>query len=126
MLCRRARHLEFKRAWLDGNRELVDCNEPPISALDRILHTERTLPGGGKRTFQALAAGLPDGTFIEREGRALLVWKGRFLEWSFSGYREPSEPVDPQELVTVLTPPSVVRTFGSGFEPEVHPTTAEA
>ena len=125
-LCRRDRHLEFKRAWLTANRELTDGDEPSISAIDSVLHAERTVPGGGKRTFRALAHELPDGTFIDRGDRALLAWRGRFLEWSFSGYREPSEPVDPQEPVTVLTPASVVRTYGSGFEPEVHPTTAEA
>src|SRR5690606_20009325 len=35
-LCRRVRHLEFKRAWLAANRELVDSDEPPISAIDAV------------------------------------------------------------------------------------------
>ena len=124
-LCRRARHIEFKRAWLAANRELVDDDEPPIAAIDRVLHGERTVPGGGKRTFEALASNLPDGTFVDRGGRALLAWKGRFLEWSFSGYRAAPEPLDLGECVTVLTPASIVQMYREGFEPFVHPT-AEA
>ena len=125
-LCRRARHLEFKHAWLDANRERVAGVNPSITEIDSILHGERALLGGGKRTYWAPASDLPDGTFIEHGDRALLRWNGCFLEWSFAGYRECDGPIDAREPVMVLTPVSIVRMYQGGFPPGVHPTAASA
>ncbi|HRO57740.1 MAG TPA: hypothetical protein PK177_01025 [Burkholderiaceae bacterium] len=123
-LCRRARHIEFKGAWVRANRDLGEATagEPPISRIDAILHDERAVRGGGKRTYRAAASELPDGTFIERGDRALMRWEGRFLEWSFSGYRETEMAVDDDAPVIVLTPASIVRMYRSGFRPGVHST----
>jgi methylphosphotriester-DNA--protein-cysteine methyltransferase len=57
-LCRRERQIEFKEAWLAANRELVNGDVPSIALIDSVLHDERALRGGGKRTFQALASEL--------------------------------------------------------------------
>ena len=125
-LCRRARPLEFKQAWLAANRELVAEADPSIVEIDRILHDERAFRGGRKRTYRAAVADLPDGTFIEHGDRALMRWNGRFLEWSFDGYRKADASFDAREPVTVLTPASIVRMYARGFRPAVHATAGSA
>ena len=90
-----------------------------ITEIDKVLHAERAIPGGGKVSFSAPLNTLPPGTLFENEDRAFLVGRGTVQRWSYEGYS-----LDPMELdtrpVKVLTPASVVRTFHSGFAPSVH------
>src|SRR5690606_11902738 len=50
--------------------------------------------------------------------QAVLVWKGRQFDWSFTGYRERISPC--QDLVEVLTPRPIVALFDSGLAPALH------
>lgn len=121
--CRRTRYNEFKSAWIAANSGRVRAN-PPIAEIDRALHAERVVAGGGKRTSRELFGDLPVGTFIERRGEALAVVASGVARWSFQGYA-PAEPLSPSAQVVVLTPPSVVRMFRAGFRPQIDATANE-
>jgi len=117
--CRRSRYRQFCAAWAAGNAE--PSMEQPLRAdeIDRILHSERVEPGGGKKTYEAVLSSLPAGVIVEHEGRAYLLRAGNLRPWSFSGYG-PAAVVSPAVKVRVLTPQSIVETVRAGFEPQVH------
>lgn len=117
--CRRERYKAFKAAWIAANigSEPVKMS---VAEIDKQLHTERAAWGGRKVTYQEAFANLPSGTFIEWHDEALLYWQGQLKKWSFTGYSEVHTPPDPQELVTVLTPKSIVQMYRHGFAPQVH------
>ena len=115
--CRKLRYAEFKSAWLRANRPDAVGNTP-ITEVDKALHAERAIPGGGKVMFSAAVKDLPSGTMFEHEGAAFLVWKGAIHRWSFDGYTPSSLQVDTQ-AVNVLTPASIVRMYANGFIPDV-------
>lgn len=123
--CRRERYAQFKRAWLAANPARVVGTNPSIRAVDRVLHDERALRGGAKRTFVAPMNRLPGGTMFELDGAACLVWEGRVHRWSFDGYADTDTPIT-QRDVSVLTPASIVRSFAGGLTPEVHPSCRRA
>lgn len=116
--CRKPRYAEFKNAWLAANR-LDAVGNTPITEVDKVLHAERAIPGGGKVMFSAALNELPSGTIFEHENAAFLVWKGAIHRWSFDGYT-PSLLQFGAQPVKVLTPASIVRMYRDGFIPSVH------
>lgn len=118
--CRRDRYNEFKSAWIQSNREMIETENPTAIEIDKVLHSERVFEAKRKRTFEAQLGTLPQGTFIELERKALLLWRGKLFEWSFDGYTRSNLLLSPSRSVAVLTPRSVVRMFASGFTPQVH------
>lgn len=119
--CQRARHLEFKDAWVRANVADDLRAKTLMPDVDKVLHAERTVPGGGKGTFDAPLSELPRGAIFEYEEAAYLVSARGYLPWSFDGYGEPQD-IDAAAVVKVLTPRSVVRAFEAGFAPLVHPS----
>lgn len=115
--CRRSRYTEFKSAWLAANPGLVAAN-PPVAEIDRVLQRERVAPDGGKQASRMQYGDLPVGTFIELQGDAHVVLPGALERWSFGGYAQADAPAAGQ-VVSVLTPPSVVRMFRAGFRPQI-------
>ena len=91
--------------------------------IDKALHNERAIRGGGKRTFEAILSSLPVGAMFERDRKAYLVSPRGYLPWSFDGYGNP-KTMDDNVTVIVLTPPSTVRAFAAGFLPNAHPSAA--
>lgn len=121
--CRRDRYREFKTAWCAANKHLLQNPYPPIRTLDAHLHAERVERGMGKRTYGEKIGNLPDGAFVELDGDALLVWRGRLHTWTHSGYvGRRSVAADSSTTVQVLTPKSVVSAFHDGLEVGVHPS----
>lgn len=90
-----------------------------IPDVDKVLHAERTVPGGGKGRFVAHLDELPRGAIFEYEEIAYLVAADGYLPWSFDGYGA-SKAIDAAAVVKVLTPRSIVRAFAAGFAPIVH------
>jgi hypothetical protein len=118
--CRRDRFKRFKSAWLAGNPDALVDKKESIAEIDRVIHAERVIARGEKRTYQAKLAELPSGVIVDIEGQAYLLWAHRLLLWSFSGYLTSDVPVDPTRTVPVLTPRSVVHAVTRGFTPLVH------
>ncbi len=112
--CRNAEYQRFRSLW-------AQCRSGPASAdpIDLALHAER-LDRSAKRTYRAELATLPEGTFIADED-AWLVWRGELHAWSAAGYiNRRAKP--PNQLVEVLTPPSIVALLTAGYLPMVHPS----
>jgi hypothetical protein len=118
--CRRERFNEFKAAWIEANRELIQGENPTIADIDKVIHAERVTEEKRKRTFVAQLGSLPAGAMIDVDGTPLLVWRGKLLPWSFDGYGKSQASLPSSTSVQVLTPASVVRVFASGFTPQIH------
>lgn len=118
--CRRERYKEFKTSWSAANAERIDSSNPSVAEIDNQLHAERAVPGGDKVVFQAELGDLPNGTFIELHGRALLLWADQLHTWSATGYSPFRDMVPPSTKVSILTPRSLVRMFNRDFKPQVH------
>lgn len=84
-------------------------------AMDDVLHRER-LDGRRKRLWRTRLGDLPEGTMIARGERAYAIRDNSLSPWSFAGYGPP-EPLEPEALVDVLTPPSTVAAFRRGYRP---------
>ena len=125
--CRRADFLRFRAAWLAGNPERGLAPDARIGEIDRVLHAERVQGMGRtarKLSWRAPVGELPEGVLVVRDGEPaapVLVRRGELRTWSFGGYGDPMPaPVD--EVVEVLTPPSVVNAIRAGYGPTLHPS----
>jgi hypothetical protein len=119
--CQRPRYQLFKDAWFKSNSFSEDSALNTIGVLDKALHAERAVRGGGKVTYSANLADLPVGAMFDSDGAIYLNWSSGYLPWSFAGYGSPVT-IAPSVSVNVLTPISVVRMFQNGFLPTVHVT----
>lgn len=117
--CQRARHREFKDAWVRANVAKEFRAIALMPDVDEVLHAERSVPGGRKATFDAPLLELPRGAMFEYEGAAYLVAGAGYAPWSFDGYGA-AKDIDGASVVKVLTPQSVIRVFDEGFMPVVH------
>jgi hypothetical protein len=117
--CQRERHIQFKEMWLKANMPKAGSEFVAISEVDRVMHSERVSRYGQKITFDAALEDLPDGTILEHQTDAYLVWKGRLLQWSYDGYQS-SVTLATSTTVRVLTPRSIVRMLSLGYLPNVH------
>lgn len=122
--CRKSRYAEFKTAWVLANRPDAAAGNLSVTKIDKVLHAERAIPGGGKVKFAARLNSLPQGTMFEYDDEALLVWKGAAHRWSFDGYSPALLQLGTQ-AVNVLTPASIVQVFHGGFVPTVHESAAK-
>lgn len=116
--CRREDAKRFKSCWLKGNPEYGFDEGTPIGKIDEILHRERIDRKGEKVSYEDRPEDLPDGSFIEWEGRACLVANGRIFPWSPFGY-EKEQTLPGAQQVQVLTPKSTVNAFRAGYQPQI-------
>ncbi|MFJ3487467.1 hypothetical protein ACIPL1_29205 [Pseudomonas sp. NPDC090202] len=121
--CRHADFKRFKALWA----EVFPGLDQSAAGIDRVLHDARLNADGSQWTWQAVLGDLPDGTMIEVEGDAVLLWRGGQWRWSFAGYEPIAASVAKQTTVTVLTPEPYVRLFAAGLASglQVHPSLAQ-
>ena len=114
--CRRDDANRFRTAWEQGNG-LADVL---ARDMDVVLHRER-LDHGRKRLhpLPMPLAELPDGAMVQVGEAYFLILKGGALQWSMAGYRKAESALDEAML---LTPPSILRAFGAGYRPVLHPS----
>ncbi len=86
-----------------------------VNPMDDKLHGER-VEKRSKRLFRTRLGDLPDGAMIARGGRAYAVRGDWLSPWSFAGYGAP-EPLEPDAVADVLTPPSTVAALARGYRP---------
>jgi hypothetical protein len=113
--CRRQRYYAFRHAW---RRVKQQHSYPLADDMDLELHPAR-IARGKKVTYEADSSSLPDGCFVQVEGRAYLVWRDALLLWTPEGYsRRDERPRN--SIMTVLTPEPIVGCFRQGYKPEIH------
>ncbi len=120
--CRRADYNRLTAVWT-----ALHPTDAGADAIDAQLHTERIVPGDGRRRlYEARFDELPDGAFVVHEGVPHLVVGSALRAWSPGGYLERrNRPAGGS--ATVITPPSLVDLLRSGWTPLVpllHPTAA--
>ena len=118
--CRRADAKEFASLW--AKAEGV-AERPKADRMDKILHAERLIPEGGKRTFIAALGDLPSGCMVTIAGKPHLLNERQLHAWTPDGYRR-GEAVAPAQEVDVLTPPAIVVLLRIGLKPRLHPSIA--
>ncbi|TCN74258.1 hypothetical protein EDB60_101131 [Vibrio crassostreae] len=111
--CRRQRFDEFKQAW--GAAQL---SELKVEEIDKVLHQDRAIRGGKKVTYNEKLENLPNGVFVELEGKPWLIWRNELHEWHPDGYRARAD-IYGDLNVTVLTPKCMVEIIVAGFIPQV-------
>lgn len=119
--CAECRYAEFKRF-----RELWSVSRrlpgrAYVRDIDALLHRERVGNGRGKGTYRCELGALPDGTMVIYDRQPHLLFAGRLNRWSLGGYLA-AVRYWAQEIVTVLTPPSIVAVFLAGYCPATHPS----
>jgi hypothetical protein len=115
------KYSSFMKKWLSANSSYYELPNAFVDSIDKIIHEERIDQEDHKVTYLAKATELPDGVYIELDGKPYLKWKNQLLEWSHAGYS--SVRNIPKDLdVKVLTPKSLVRCIEDGFTPDVHVT----
>jgi hypothetical protein len=117
--CAECRHDDYQRFRVAWGRCFPG---PAISAdsVDRRLHADRLAGPRTRRTYADQASRLPDGTYVDVDGRAWLLWKDSMLAWSPDGYAE--RRVRPDAEVRVITPRCTVDVIHAGYRPTVHPS----
>lgn len=63
--CQRERNREFKDIWLHANVPEISDSKMNWPEIDKALHNERAIRGGGKRTYEAKLGDLPIGAMFE-------------------------------------------------------------
>jgi hypothetical protein len=114
--CLRAKYANYKRHWINANFD-GPTTVPNITDINKINQKERYYRGT-KVTYSAPMNTLPDGCFIELNSIFYLIYQRRKYLWSFAGYTQKSNLSS--DIVTVLTPKTVVNTLANGYEPEYH------
>jgi hypothetical protein len=114
--CRWADYRRFQDAFLAAH----PGHPRGAGPMDVTLHAARVDERRTKRTYAAPAAPLPEGTFVELDGRPWLVLDGGLRAWTPGGYRE--RLPRPAGEVTVLTPGPTVEAIRAGYAVAVHPS----
>jgi len=110
--CRRGAYEAFRAAFAGEG-----LAPPRAPEMDALLHAERIAADGGKRTYRAALASLPDGAMVDLDGAPHLLWRAQLWPWRFEGYGPPR--ARRQGEVVVLTPRSTVRALRRGYVPQV-------
>lgn len=127
--CRREAAQAFAEAFGRGNGF---ATAPAAPVIDKILHAERldeeSEHGRDKKLYVAFIDTLPDGAVIACDGadrQAYAIRGGFVLPWSPDGWGRPM-PRPRRQLVTLVTPPSVVMTLKAGYRPRWHASACTA
>ncbi len=116
--CRREDYNRFKDAWIKGNPSFGFDAKTTIGKIDEILHRERMDANGNKVTYTERLDKLPNGSFIEYEGRPFVMKEpDQVAAWTPFGYEEIIELPKGIEVV-VLTPQSIINSFRAGYIPQ--------
>lgn len=118
--CRKVALRHFKACW-KAAMGIPKGETVNLKDVDQALHKERTT---GNQWSEKISA-LPDGVMVllEPGGPPHLLWQGRFLEWTFDGYRPPI-PLQPSSMINVITPKASVQVLRAGYPITVHPSAA--
>lgn len=116
--CRRPEAALFARLFGEA---LGFARPPQADDMDRRLHAERVDRSGAKRIHRAPLRGLPDGAMFRVSHTIATKRGGRVAAWSHEGYAcLPAIVCADDDVVDVLTPPSIVAVLSAGYVPAFH------
>ncbi len=105
----------FLKCWSTAR----DGQSATWETVDQALHAERLNAHGRKQLHKVSLQDLPDGSMFSAPAGYLLLLGGRCFLWSTRGYAA-AVPCRKDDVVDVLTPPSVVDVLRAGYEPDIH------
>jgi len=106
--CRRNDARAFQSAFAAGNG-LTAVTAPQ---MDARLHAERRL-SSRRAPVSVSPDDLPDAAMIEASDGPLVRREGRWLRWTFDGYRPTSAPA----TAVAITPPATIAALSAGYRP---------
>lgn len=115
--CRKEDYEKFKSAW-----NAAKGTDASIKEIDRQLHAERLISSKDGKPAQQRLDELPDGVMFAINDQAFLKWKDDVLAWSPTGYSLPRVEVSKKQVVSVLTPASIIDVIRKGYQVRVHET----
>lgn len=118
--CRRQDAVKFAEAWATAHGLTTP---PKAGEMDKVLHGERLQTDGGKRTHTMPWTTLPDGTVVRLPDGPALVLADKVWPWTPDGYTAPAPRPEGPHQACVLTPPAIVATLRSGYQPMLHAST---
>ncbi len=108
--------------WAQANPGLAHGSKPLATEIDDALQRERVNATKQKLTYQEKLGALPDGSFVALDAKQpYLLLQGFLLAWRPEGYGQRLAQ-EPDRIVHVLTPRSMVRTLAAGYRAGVHPS----
>ncbi|MGE5258369.1 MAG: hypothetical protein ACM3KE_16965 [Hyphomicrobiales bacterium] len=124
--CQRTRFNEFREIWAKANPDLTGEPRPAATAIDTVLHRERTATSTMALSMCHSVGNLPDGAFVTNDDQTpYLVLKHRLLRWSPAGYAYPSGGSF-RFPARLLTPLSVIRALAAGYSAGIHSSALQA
>jgi hypothetical protein len=113
--CRRPDYEAYRGAWAEG----LGGDAPSARDMNRRLHGERIVRGTHRRRLHEMPwAGLPDGTFVVRDGTPALVVGSELVEWTVAGYgTRRARPA--AGAAAVITPPATVAALRAGYAVQI-------
>ncbi len=119
--CRHPYYALFKKYWLQANGIKYHLADESIKSIDSVLHQDRLLPSGEKRTFMALLSELPDGVMVQFDDNdEIYLYHSRYLLlWNAFGYLS-IKSADAAVFTHVLTPKTMVEVLRLGYIVDIH------
>jgi hypothetical protein len=118
--CRKEEAKRFKACWIQGNPEYNFTMKTSIRDIDDVIHRERIDISSKKVMHQRLSTDIPEGTFVLINNSDPYIFSmGQLHLWTPSGYSSTIAMPTKEELLTVLTPRSVVQAFAAGYSPQI-------
>ena len=118
--CRKGALLRFKQLWAQVLLPSDRVGSLTVDEIDAQLHHERINDGGGKATHPARQSSLPVGAMFVKDGDAYLIHRNGIRIWKPSGYMP--AVAQPDSVVEVLTPRSIVQLLHNGLPVQIHPS----
>lgn len=124
--CQRDRFNLFREFWAKGNPELTNAARPAATAIDAVLHHERTAIDVEPRGFYQPIGDLPNGAFVTAdEQTAYLVLDQRLWQWQPDRYQRAAANMINAPM-RVLTPAPIVRALSAAYPVNIHPSARQA
>jgi hypothetical protein len=107
------------RAFLDAATLGTDGPPPGAGALDRLLHSQRILPGTHRRRLHTRTwKDLPNGAFVLLDDGPALVLDAAVVPWTETGYQMARQrPVRGDALV--ITPSASLAALNAGYPVQI-------
>lgn len=116
--CRRAEFDRFRMRWAELHGQ---TSRAYVKDIDAKLHSERVDRQRAKRTHSLPIDALPDGVFVLWHQIPHVVLADMLYPWRPKGYGTPvARPAN--QLVQVLTPPSLVGVIAIQGSPQIDPS----